>query len=312
MLSEQGYIAQPCIGRSNFKVDIAVSTSDNPDKYILGILCDGKTYYETKTTRDKEIVQPNVMKMLGWSVLRVYSIDWYEYRERCLGQILDVLRSIDMGDFHEEEQADENPPFAFNADTITDADLLEDYLKNENRQPYVEAEVSAPDIDKTMYEPTAEYNLKVIHQILKTEQPVTDSYLCKRIAKIFGFGHAGPNVQRAVNYASEFFYVDPVSYDGVRSLWLNEASAQNYRSYRAPSPRAIAEIPVCEIMNAVYEVVFEEFSLPMAKIPSLTARKLGFSSTGSKISETINAVVEMMLRDGRIKDTMGLISITNN
>ena len=309
MLSEQGYIAQPCIGRSNFKVDIAVSTNDNPDKYILGILCDGKTYYETKTTRDREIVQPTVMKMLGWNVLRVYSIDWYENRGRCMDQILDVLRSIDLGDIHEEEKTDENPEFAFNADTINDAELLEDISKNENQQPYVEAEVSVPAIDKTMYNPTAEYNLKVIHQILKTEQPVTDGYLCKRLAKIFGFGHAGPNIQKAITYASEFFYVDPVSLGGVKSLWLNETSAQDYRSYRAPSSRAITEIPVCEIMNAVYEVVLEEFSIPVTKIPSLTARKLGFSSTGSKITETINAIVEMMLRYGRIKDTMGLISI---
>ena len=309
MLSEQGYIAQPCIGRSNFKVDIAVSTNDNPDKYILGILCDGKTYYETKTTRDREIVQPSVMKMLGWNVLRVYSIDWYENRGRCMDQILDVLRSIDLGDIHEEEKTDENPEFAFNADTINDAELLEDISKNENQQPYVEAEVSVPAIDKTMYNPTAEYNLKVIHQILKTEQPVTDGYLCKRLAKLFGFGHAGPNIQKAITYASEFFYVDPVSIGGVKSLWLNETSALDYRSYRAPSPRAITEIPVCEIMNAVYEVVLEEFSIPVTKIPSLTARKLGFSSTGSKITETINAIVEMMLRYGRIKDTMGLISI---
>ena len=309
MLSEQGYIAQPCVGRSSFKVDIAVSTNDHPDKYILGILCDGKTYYETKTTRDREIVQPNVMKMLGWSVLRVYSIDWYENRERCMGQILDVLRSIDLGEIREEEKTDEPPQFAFNADTINDTDLIEDISKNENQQPYVEAEVSVPAIDKTTYDPTAAYNLKVIHQILKTEQPVTDGYLCKKVAKLFGFGHAGPNIQKAIAYASESLYVDPVSLGDVKSLWLNETSAQDYRSYRAPSPRAITEIPVCEIMNAVYEVVREEFSIPMTKIPSLTARKLGFSGAGSKIAETINAIVEMMLRDGRIKDTMGLISI---
>jgi hypothetical protein len=309
MLSEQGYIAQPCVGRSSFKVDIAVSTNDHPDKYILGILCDGKTYYETKTTRDREIVQPNVMKMLGWSVLRVYSIDWYENRERCMGQILDVLRSIDQGEIHEEEKTEEPPTFAFNADTINDADLIEDISKNENQLPYVEAEVSVPAIDKTTYDPTAAYNLKVIHQILKTEQPVTDGYLCKKVAKLFGFGHAGPNIQKTIAYASESLYVDPVSLGGVKSLWLNETSAQDYRSYRAPSPRAITEIPVCEIMNAVYEVVREEFSIPMTKIPSLTARKLGFSGAGSKIAETINAIVEMMLRDGRIKDTMGLISI---
>ena len=33
MLSEQGYTAQPCVGRSNFKVDIAVSKKEDPEKY---------------------------------------------------------------------------------------------------------------------------------------------------------------------------------------------------------------------------------------------------------------------------------------
>ena len=43
-------------------MDIAVATSDNPEKYILGILCDGRNYYETKTTRDREIVQPEMVE----------------------------------------------------------------------------------------------------------------------------------------------------------------------------------------------------------------------------------------------------------
>ena len=310
MLSEQGYIAKPCVGRSNFKVDIAVSTHENPEKYILGILCDGKTYYETKTTRDREIVQPSVMNMLGWSVMRVYSIDWYENRERCLSQILDALKTNESGDFQvEQENTGSDSCYSFNADTINGEDIVEDLPKNEKQQPYVEADVTVPTIDKSMYDPTADYNLKVIRQIITTEQPVTEGYLCKRVAKIFGFGHAGSNIQKAISHASKFLYRDPVSVGDASILWLNETSAQNYQTYRAPSPRVITEIPACEIMNAVHELIQEEFSLPKDKIPSLTARKLGFSSAGSKISEVINMIVEMMLREGRIKETMGLISI---
>lgn len=312
MLSEQGYTAQPCVGRSNFKVDIAVSKKDDPEKYILGILCDGKTYYETKTTRDREIVQPNVMTMLGWNVLRVYSIDWYENRERCMEQILGVLNTNESGDsLEEKEDKGIDSFYSFNADTINNADIIEDDIsKNQNRIPYIEADVVPPYVDKMNYEPTAEYNLKVIQSILTTEQPVTESYLCKKLAKIFGFGHVGPNIQRAISYASEFFYRDPVSLGGINSLWLNESSAQDYHTYRAPSPRDITEIPVCEIMNAVNEVIHEEFSLPINKIPSLTARKLGFSSAGSKIAEIINNIVEVMLQEGSIKENMGLISLS--
>jgi hypothetical protein len=92
MLTEQGYLATPNVGRSNFKVDIAVSSAKQPEKYILGILCDGKTYYETKTTRDREIVQPAILHMLHWQTMRVYSIDWYANRDKVLAQILGRIK----------------------------------------------------------------------------------------------------------------------------------------------------------------------------------------------------------------------------
>ena len=92
-LEAQGYLTERAVGRSNFKVDIAIAEPEHPDAYILGILCDGRNYYETKTTRDREIVQPSVLKMLNWHIMRVYSIDWYENRERALAQILAELKN---------------------------------------------------------------------------------------------------------------------------------------------------------------------------------------------------------------------------
>ena len=48
-IRKQGYEVDTSVGRSEFKVDIAVLDPESPDKYILGIMCDGKNYYETKT-----------------------------------------------------------------------------------------------------------------------------------------------------------------------------------------------------------------------------------------------------------------------
>ena len=308
MLTEQGYLATPSVGRSNFKVDIAVSTAENPDKYVLGILCDGKTYYETKTTRDREIVQPNVMKMLGWCVMRVYSIDWYENRERSIQLILDELK--DVGSIDEKKEQEKEPVLlkTFSADQIKKSDVIKEPEKNQGQMPYVEAEVTVPAIDKTAYNPTASYNAKVIRQILAKEQPITENYLCKRLARIFGFGHAGANIQKAVTFATAKFYRDPLSLGGVSSLWLDEKSSKDYKTYRSPSPRTITEIPACEVMNAVREVILEEFSLPKEKIPTIAARKLGFSNAGAKIAETINAVLDMMLRNSDIREVNGMVS----
>jgi len=96
-LMQEGFITDMQVGKSDFKVDIAVSAPDNPEQYILGILCDGRSYYETKTTRDREIVQPDVLKVLNWRTMRVYSIDWYENRERVMKQILAELESVKDG-----------------------------------------------------------------------------------------------------------------------------------------------------------------------------------------------------------------------
>ena len=308
MLTEQGYMAKPNVGRSNFKVDIAVSTAEHPEKYILGILCDGKTYYETKTTRDREIVQPNVMRMLGWRVMRVYSIDWYENRERSIQQILDELKENEAADVKPETEKDDIPLKAFCADHIKKTDILKEPERNQGQIPYIEAEVTVPAIDKAAYDPTAAYNTKVTRQILAKEQPITEGYLCKRVARLFGFGHAGANIQKAVSIAMTKFYRDPLSLGGVSSLWLDEDSSKNYKTYRSPSPRSITEIPVCEVMNAVNEVIREEFSLPKEKIPTIAARKLGFSNAGAKIVETINAVLDIMLQKGDIREVNGMLS----
>jgi len=53
-------------------------------------------------------------------------------------------------------------------------------------------------------------------------------------------------------------------------------------------------------VNAVKEVLREEFSLPKDKIPSVTARKLGFSTAGIKIAEVVRKVLLLMEQEGTI------------
>jgi len=66
-----GYVAKTNIGRSNFKIDVAIADKDNNEIYSLGILLDGSGYHNTQTTRDREIVQPIVLRGLGWKIMRV-------------------------------------------------------------------------------------------------------------------------------------------------------------------------------------------------------------------------------------------------
>ena len=277
-------------------------------KFILGILCDGRTYFETKTTRDREIVQPGVLRMLNWRVMRVYSIDWYENRERALNQILQELKSAESGET-QDEPTEDTASYVFDSEKIKESGISEHIVRNKALRPYNECGIETINVDKDSFNPYDKKYARIIKSILKDEQPVTEGYLCKRLAKVIGFGHAGANVQRAVSFATSSLYQDPLSIDGIFSYWLDEKSAIGYKYYRAPSPRSITEIPAIEIVNAIKEVVEEEFSLPKDKIPTIAARKLGFSSAGAKICDVINKTLIYLEKNSVVTITNGLVSL---
>ena len=78
---------------SSYPVDIAVRDSKNPDKFILGIECDGPRYAAQATVRDRDVLRPSVLSNLGWNTFRAWSVDWALDRKRSEERLLDNLKS---------------------------------------------------------------------------------------------------------------------------------------------------------------------------------------------------------------------------
>ena len=91
-LEKYGYAVHTNIGTSAFRVDVAVVDAEHPESYKLGILLDGTEYYRTKTARDREIVQPTVLQLLGWNLMHVWTIDWFTHPETVVQKILEHLK----------------------------------------------------------------------------------------------------------------------------------------------------------------------------------------------------------------------------
>lgn len=75
-LRQEGHEVHTNVGRSNFKVDIAIVDKDNPSCYEKGIVIDGRNYYSTPTARDREIVQPKILEQLGWNIEHRWTTDY--------------------------------------------------------------------------------------------------------------------------------------------------------------------------------------------------------------------------------------------
>ena len=313
VLTEHGYQVDKMVGKSNFRVDLAVVDPRDSDKYLLGILTDGPSYYNTKTTRDREICQPNVLRMLNWNFMRVWSVDWFENRVGVVQHILDRLYEVQHPEQKNKKKDEEKEePVQSKVFSIADEPLV----KEENMREKVykiaplRASTAQPDIERVI-----KNAIKVkeqLTQIITVEQPVTNNYLYKRIASLWNMQRVTPRLQTLVDSLLTDFYLDPTSDGKSNVYWIDKVVAFNYSYYRVESKRDISDVPIIELMNAALYAVEQQISIPREDLKKVVSNLLGFSRKGSNVDAAIEKAVSMLVSAGKLKEENGRLKISNN
>lgn len=76
-LERRGWRVVPQVGISGFRIDFGIRHPDLAGTYLAGVECDGATYHGSATARDRDKVREQVLRGLGWNILRVWSTDWW-------------------------------------------------------------------------------------------------------------------------------------------------------------------------------------------------------------------------------------------
>lgn len=294
MLREKGYESVPFVGRSKFKVDLAVVDPHDPQRYMMGILCDGKNYYETKTTRDREIVQPTILRMLNWNVMRLWAVDWYENPQRVFQHVLDMLEKVQHA--NPESVSSEKPEtaYTFSIEHLEEESVVEE-CEDGIKKDYLVYEL--PFTPSLRYYP--EQAKSMVAQLIKYEQPVCLPYLLRRFGAIVD-GRVPGQINKMVNWHLRNHYRDPLSDKAVPFYWLNKASAENYQQFRVNSQRDITEIPLVEQMNALKWVVAQNVSVPRADLKRAVWLLLGFNRKTVRIETSLEMALTVLEERGEI------------
>ena len=91
-LSKQGIDSVANIGTSAFRIDLAIVDPEDTDRYLLGLLCDSNNGKHLKTTRDREVLCPSVLHLLGWNLMNVWSVDWFLHSEAVIKNIVEQIK----------------------------------------------------------------------------------------------------------------------------------------------------------------------------------------------------------------------------
>lgn len=75
-LVDNGYIVKTKVGCSGYRMDMAVEHPFKKGLFVLGIECDGDTYHNTRTVRERERLRRSILEDMGWTIYRIWSTDW--------------------------------------------------------------------------------------------------------------------------------------------------------------------------------------------------------------------------------------------
>ncbi|MBQ3811678.1 MAG: DNA helicase, partial [Kiritimatiellae bacterium] len=83
-----GYTVDERVGRSDYRVDLAVRRQPDDGGYAIGVECDGAMYRDAASARDRDESRRGVLEGLGWRMARCWCLEWWFDREGAQRKLL--------------------------------------------------------------------------------------------------------------------------------------------------------------------------------------------------------------------------------
>lgn len=94
-LSAKGLPLARDIGDTNYKVDLAVTDDDGA--FLLGIECEGRNYFNGRSSKEREVYRLGLMAVRGWEVHRVWARNYFLDPEAVVAEILELVERAKQG-----------------------------------------------------------------------------------------------------------------------------------------------------------------------------------------------------------------------
>ncbi len=299
-IKELGYGVKCNIGSSEFKVDIGIIDPDNEKEYLLGILLDGENTLHSSTAQDRFILQPSVLNGLGWNILRVWTLDWFDDKDRVLGNI---KAAIDSAPKHEAETAPPSKPAVYATSQFEREEASA--LTSAFAQPYMTADIGIMGTSDDFYKPENKQKIReTAEKIIAVEAPISEKLFMRKVFTAWGITRSGSRVESIFANAAQGVSPFATADENRVFLWKEGQSPESYSIYRTSddtNKRSMEDIPSEEIINAVKEVLCQQISLSEADLVRETAKKFGYTRAVGTTESVISYTLKKALTAGLIK-----------
>jgi len=283
---------------------------------LLGILCDGENYRQTKTARDREIVQNSVLKLLGWNIYKVWTMDWWENPKAVVKQILQAIKDAENSpkapatskNSGEIKTATHDMTLAGNQQSIPQVKVVPETIVIEQEESDFKLPYDSAILSNSKYLPEnfmlPEYKHIIIaqlKQVIVVEAPISRALLCKKVLNSWGISRLG---QRLDSYFEALFA--SLSYfqsknDNIVFFWIDKEHCESFKFYRPDSNRDAVDLPPAEVANAIKQIIEEQISMPTPDLAKLTAQLFNFSRSGTNVEASMHRGIDEAIKRNYMK-----------
>ncbi len=337
-LKSKGYNVRLNIGCSGYRIDIGVVDPSNPEKYLLGILCDGYNHASTRTAHDRVITQSSVLQMLGWQICQVWAMDWWENRERAIESLVnaiedakngivptqDTFDTLETPEYSEtSEEISETEPALFDedkaasADEVTDMDAATDEEEEieedaadaeDNTDPLIlnEGEIRYKRADLLFTYAAANDFAEGDYDFVALEKIRTTVEIEAPISKsllckrvLNSFGISRMGARLAA-HMEDLLWQSELKTTGTDNIfyWSDKQDPETYNTYRIISSREALDIAPEEVSVAITHILKEQGALPEEDLIRETAHKFTFSRMGDNVVASMTNGIEHAIKMG--------------
>jgi len=313
-IRERGFQVNTNIGCSGYRVDIGIINPEIPSVYIMALLCDGTNYKAAKTVRDREIIQQEVLKTLGWNVFRVWSLDWWENPEQVLADIMTAIANgsnqINSECFTNIEPELESNPGSDVSKTISDELLIKSgglMAHDPDKSKYCiqyqsgKIEYVGFSCEEFTYPERSQYVMRQINHIIAIEAPISRDRLCRKVLSGWGISRIGSRIDAYFNMLFSQLNLKYTGSGNDRYFWTSEQVPSEYMNYRIFASNA-ADIAPEEVSVAVKEILEQQISLSKEDLVKETSQLFGFGRLGTIVEASMLRGIDTAIIRGFAKN----------
>ena len=90
-LRMKNWQVHPQVGVSAYRIDLGIVHPDASGRYLVGIECDGAMYHSSAFARERDKIRQSVLEDLGWTIIRIWSMDWWSNKNGALEKVNEAL-----------------------------------------------------------------------------------------------------------------------------------------------------------------------------------------------------------------------------